>query len=387
MLRMTTILIGTLTRPARVLYGRKQGTSLTHAGALAYKVTSTPTPFLLNPKADIAVWRPAREVTRPLPNSWEAAQAQADALPLPPLGNGNSVSVYFTRENEFHSFLRVQDTEYWEEIKHFPEFREIDMSDDSLVPLETVLALRDRPDNPPESTPEPGASNTERAQSRECSGYGNDDYNIMDSLEKALGAPKDEWTERSRQNSSDDSYRDRKDSRRHSDDSQRGEREISRRSSFKVQHGRAASPIPMSAQEITLARLGVTGAPKPPPPPPPPLPAESEHPGPPWNMEPRPASVGSNRSHHTLAGSDFNGESSNATSVHDSKGNEQRQSFSGTQASPLSSHTRKRSRDDDHHSRTPNKRREREDGGRQRDDGGKGRRPKYKDRYVSHSYG
>jgi hypothetical protein len=166
----------------------------------------------------VIIWRPAKQVTRALPSTFDEAEEQALKPPAEKLGNGESVSIYFTTDNSHEAFLDVRQTDEWYMIKNdpifvvFPEEKDMD-----LIPLEECIAKRDRPDEPWE---EPNVDDDEDMR--------DPTWNVMDNLEQALSGQSDDAKPPATN----------KESEPHSSRDQR--------------------------QEDLLAMLGVTGTPKPP---------------------------------------------------------------------------------------------------------------------------
>lgn len=164
----------------------------------------------------VIIWHPAKQMTRALPATFEEAEEQSLKPTPEKLGNGESVSIYFTAENSHEAFLDVRQTDDWEYVQDDPAF--VVFTDDemqhNLVPVEECIAQRDRPDEPTEVD-----AKTEDSEMREA------DWSIMDHLEKALSA--------------------------RSDDPKPGNL------------AREAEPAQPQTQEDVLALLGVTGSPKP----------------------------------------------------------------------------------------------------------------------------
>ncbi|KAJ4983023.1 hypothetical protein SVAN01_11480 [Stagonosporopsis vannaccii] len=164
----------------------------------------------------VIIWHPAKQVTRALPATFEEAEDQS-LKPTPErLGNGESVSIYFTAENSHEAFLDVRQTDDWEYIKDDPAFvifRDDDMQN-NLVPIEDCIAQRDRSDEPVTWD-----ERNEDAEMREA------DWSVMDNLEQALSA--------------------------------------SGEAPKPAAQMRATQPARGQTQEDILALLGVTGLPKP----------------------------------------------------------------------------------------------------------------------------
>lgn len=127
----------------------------------------------------VIIWHPAKQATRALPATFEEAEEQS-LKPTPErLGNGESVSIYFTAENSHEAFLDVRQTDEWEYINGDPVFVVFTDEDinHNLVPIEDCITQRDRPD----VLLEPD-TNTEDAEMHEA------DWSVMDNLEQALSA-------------------------------------------------------------------------------------------------------------------------------------------------------------------------------------------------------
>ncbi|KAF2708829.1 hypothetical protein K504DRAFT_380862 [Pleomassaria siparia CBS 279.74] len=169
----------------------------------------------------VIIWRPAKQVTRALPSTYDEAEAQALKPAAEKLGNGESVSMYFTVNNSHEAFLDVRQTDEWEHIRHdavFTVFKDEEMSDPStLVSLEQCIAERDRPDLALEETEMNEREGDEEMQDSA--------WNVMDHLEQALSG-QGENTKPIRPHGPNNSSR-------------------------------------SQAQEDILATLGVTGSPKP----------------------------------------------------------------------------------------------------------------------------
>jgi hypothetical protein len=124
------------------------------------------------------VWHPAEQVTRALPSSAVEGHKIADSPPEKTLGNGESVSIYFTLENSHQAFLDVRQTDDWDKIKDDPVF--VVFTDEmmaKLVPIQDCIALRDRPDEPIEET---------KQQQDQDEAMHDTSWDIMDDLEQAL---------------------------------------------------------------------------------------------------------------------------------------------------------------------------------------------------------
>lgn len=165
----------------------------------------------------VIIWHPAKQVTRALPSTF--AEAEEDALKPTPekLDNGDSVSMYFTADNSHEAFLNVRQTDDWEAIQDDPVFvvfTDEDMQN-NLVTLEDCIAQRDRPDEFEDMTTHDGDMEMRDAT-----------WDIMDNLEQALST--------------------------------------NHGGSTSSASKREAMPPLQGSQEDILAKLGVTGAPKPP---------------------------------------------------------------------------------------------------------------------------
>lgn len=127
----------------------------------------------------VIIWHPAKQATRALPATFEEAEQQSLKATPEKLGNGESVSIYFTAENSHEAFLDVRQTDEWDHVKDDPAFvifRDEDMRN-NLVPIDDCIAQRDRPDEPFERD-----ADTEDAEMHEA------DWSVMDNLEQALSA-------------------------------------------------------------------------------------------------------------------------------------------------------------------------------------------------------
>ena len=127
-----------------------------------------------------SVWHPAKQATRALPSNFERAEELATQPPPKSLGNAESVSLYFALENSHEAFLDVRQTDDWPNVEDDSIFYEFPAKCDT-VPLEEVIALRNRP-----GFPEEYSSRNEMIEDGEVSERGSD-WNVMDHLEEALG--------------------------------------------------------------------------------------------------------------------------------------------------------------------------------------------------------
>ncbi|KAJ8112412.1 hypothetical protein OPT61_g5211 [Boeremia exigua] len=128
----------------------------------------------------VIIWHPAKQATRALPATFEEAEEQSLRPTPEKLGNGESVSIYFTTENSHEAFLDVRQTDDWDYVKDDPAFvifRDEEMQN-NLVPIEDCIAQRDRPDE--------RHINTEDAEMHEA------DWSVMDNLEQALSTSGEE---------------------------------------------------------------------------------------------------------------------------------------------------------------------------------------------------
>ncbi|KAF2754548.1 hypothetical protein EJ05DRAFT_489245 [Pseudovirgaria hyperparasitica] len=333
----------------------------------------------VNPRTSIGVqvWRSAQRLTRPLPSLWKEAEEQAQAPPKEPLNYGNSVSEYHTAENAHESQLDVRQTDFWEEVKHFSEFKELQIP---------------RTSNP-------------RTISK-------DEWSIMDSLDQALNTsinsqPPTSLSLQGGEKQKTFGFSVDSNHRTSSQSSSNGKRR-----SPGQDYRQTKPPTDLTqnaeldaAQEEILARLGVSGpakpsvwtpadvvpgsipgAPPPPPPPPPPEPQMRRSPSiDPWaeNRDRRSPSRQSSGSHKTIAGSDFDPDG------HDSRVlNEESIKTEDVTHKTETSLLRKRSRGNDLslYAASDLGRNQEDDGGRQADDGGKKKRPKLNGR-ISSVYG
>jgi hypothetical protein len=151
-----------------------------------------------------------------LPSTFKEAEGQANEEPAVKYGNGESVSKYFTLGNSHEAFLDVRQTNDWPKVKDDPAFVEFPPAEEmDLIPLQECIDRRHRPDEPLEEVNEVGEEETQDSS-----------WNVMDNLERALS---DETAEP------------------------------------KAPTAREADEIAVDPrQEDILAKLGVTGAPKPP---------------------------------------------------------------------------------------------------------------------------
>ncbi|KAF2102874.1 hypothetical protein NA57DRAFT_52420 [Rhizodiscina lignyota] len=195
-------------------------------GALWPKTTDTIDPAL---SIGIIIWHPATQVTRALASGSEEAAAYF-AKPQPKaFGNAESVSKYFTAVNAHAAYLNIRETEHWKIIKDDPVF--VEFPDEyELVAMEEVIKVRNRPDF------EEDEDAMQDVKEDGEVGDGDQEYNVMDNLEQALATASNGPSPTAE--SKDDSES-------------------------------SARPGPMKvfpvddSQEDILAKLGVTGIPKP----------------------------------------------------------------------------------------------------------------------------
>ncbi|KAF1839464.1 hypothetical protein BDW02DRAFT_486654 [Decorospora gaudefroyi] len=165
----------------------------------------------------VIIWHPAKQVTRALPSTF--AEAEEESLKPAPekLDNGDSVSMYFTADNSHEAFLNVRQTDEWERIQEDPVF--VVFTDEemqhNLVSLEDCIAQRDRPEEFQEDV-----RREEDLVMRDAT------WDIMDNLEQALTT--------------------------------------GCKTARPTVAKQETAPPPQASQDDILARLGVTGAPKPP---------------------------------------------------------------------------------------------------------------------------
>jgi hypothetical protein len=166
----------------------------------------------------VITWRPAKQVTRALPATFEDAEEQSLKPPAEKLGNGESVSLYFTAENSYEAFLDVRKTDQWDDIKDDPVFVVFtdQKMEGNLVSIENCLGLRDRCDDLVSEVVGKGDENTNDRT-----------WSVMDNLEQALSGDMEDIKKPSPPHPAENSLRDQ-------------------------------------TQEDILAKLGVTGSPKPP---------------------------------------------------------------------------------------------------------------------------
>ncbi|KAF2829198.1 hypothetical protein CC86DRAFT_185972 [Ophiobolus disseminans] len=166
----------------------------------------------------VIIWHPAKQVTRALPSTFEEAEEQSLKPTPEKLDNGESVSMYFTAENSHEAFLDVRQTDEWETIRDDPIFvifTDAEMHR-NLVSLEDCIGQRDRLDE--------YFRETRRDDDEEMPDVS---WSVMDNLEQVLSGTNGEDLQPST-----------------------------------VQHTTMCPPA--HSQEDILAKLGVTGAPKPP---------------------------------------------------------------------------------------------------------------------------
>jgi hypothetical protein len=180
----------------------------------------------VDPKLSLGIihWYPPRQVTRALPSTFEEAEKQSLEAPAPKLENGESVSMYFTADNTYYRFLDVRQTDLWPIIKNDPAFVVFPPADQiEFIPIDECVARRYRPDEPLEEVQEEEVEEVEEVKDEETQ---ESSYNVMDGLEQAL--------------------------------------------SEDTANAKEASPVEEKEttldqkQEDILAKLGVTGTPKPP---------------------------------------------------------------------------------------------------------------------------
>ncbi|KAF2188119.1 hypothetical protein K469DRAFT_768460 [Zopfia rhizophila CBS 207.26] len=134
-------------------------------------------PIDSNLSLGVIIWRPAKQVTRALPSTYEDAEEQALKPPAEKLNNAESVSIYFTQANSHQAFLDVRDTSEWRKIKNDPIFVVFpDDKDMDLIPIEDCISKRDRPDEQLE----------EIKVEEEDEEMEDSTWNVMDNLEQAL---------------------------------------------------------------------------------------------------------------------------------------------------------------------------------------------------------
>ncbi|KAJ4366025.1 hypothetical protein N0V95_000251 [Ascochyta clinopodiicola] len=164
----------------------------------------------------VIIWHPAKQMTRALPATFEEAEEQSLKPTPEKLGNGESVSIYFTANNSHEAFLDVRQTDDWDYVRDDPAF--VMFTDEemqnNLVPVEDCIAQRDRLDEPVDADAKAGDAVMQEA-----------DWSIMDHLEQALST------------SGEDSKT--------------------------AALTRTDAPVNPQTQEDILASLGVTGLPKP----------------------------------------------------------------------------------------------------------------------------
>ncbi|KZM25897.1 hypothetical protein ST47_g2907 [Ascochyta rabiei] len=125
----------------------------------------------------VIIWHPAKQMTRALPATFEEAEEQSLKPTPEKLGNGESVSIYFTADNSHEAFLDVRQTDDWDYVQDDPAF--VVFTDEemqhNLIPVEDCIAQRDRLDDSVEVDAKVGDAVMHEA-----------DWSIMDHLEQAL---------------------------------------------------------------------------------------------------------------------------------------------------------------------------------------------------------
>ncbi|KAI9821752.1 MAG: hypothetical protein M1827_002333 [Pycnora praestabilis] len=185
------------------------------------------------------VWHPAIRVARPLPATH--AEAEVARFPLPSFKDGDQtcVSVHYSAANAHVTCLDVRKTDNWDNVKNDPVFCEI-ANDCDLIPLDALIAIRGRREEPAEDI-DPDREEGELSQGSQmaCNEFPNNQvqggWNVMDNLEHSLN------------------------SRRFSPDQQHEE---PAQESFDMAEMERLQEAEESTEE-RLARLGVTGQPKP----------------------------------------------------------------------------------------------------------------------------
>lgn len=163
----------------------------------------------------VSIWKPPKQSTRCLPNTFAEAEAQSLKPPGKKIAFGESVSEYFTPENHYDAFVDIRQTAVWDVIKDDPVFVKLPKIEDmDLMPPEECIQMRDRPDLPVE---EEGGERQQSSQDNDTQASG---WSIMDNLEQAL--------------------------------------------SGQAAHSNHSDSHKNKTQEDILAKLGVTGSPKPP---------------------------------------------------------------------------------------------------------------------------
>ncbi|KAF2738995.1 hypothetical protein EJ04DRAFT_509149 [Polyplosphaeria fusca] len=163
----------------------------------------------------VIIWRPAKQVTRALASTYDDAEEHALKPPPEKLGNGESVSIYFSCENSHEAYLDVRQTDEWYRIRRDPIFVVFPNAKNmELIPVEDCLNKRDRPDWPVDNIQEGDDAEMEDS-----------DWNVMDNLEQALSGQDVD---------------------------------------AKLPSAKEKQPHQTQTQEDILAMLGVTGSPKPP---------------------------------------------------------------------------------------------------------------------------
>ncbi|KAH0562601.1 hypothetical protein GP486_002725 [Trichoglossum hirsutum] len=200
-------------------------------------------------------WLAPKPVGRPLSAAFSLSEAEESLPPPWPEESGNSVSKYFNLKSLSEACVTIRDAEDWEYMKDDPIFQRI--GDGDLIPISELIASRGR-------SRQRGTDQNESRESPIPSDHGGNKsdqpgWSVMDNLENAL-------------NSGDFTAVSTKQKQVKSEPFDMAETEQLDRVEESTQRKlvqdvlveqRKTSVTSDESQEEKLARLGVTGAPKP----------------------------------------------------------------------------------------------------------------------------
>ena len=136
----------------------------------------------------LIAWHPAVQMTRALPSTFEEAETYMKKTQPKPLGNGESVSRFFTVANSHAAYLSIRETDHYKIIVDDPIFVVFPEKDWDLSPMAEVRANNarteaDRPAPEPKVSVEEKMEDVSDGEVKEEQGS-----SIMDTLENALSA-------------------------------------------------------------------------------------------------------------------------------------------------------------------------------------------------------
>ncbi|KAI9772528.1 MAG: hypothetical protein M1840_000733 [Geoglossum simile] len=201
-------------------------------------------------------WLAPKPVGRPLAATFSQSEAQDPLPPLWPEESGKSVSKYISLDSLNETCASIRNSNDWENMSNDPIFREIG-DDRGLVPIDELLTSRGRYEG-----------NADRDQTRASSSSsdhgGNQSdqpgWSVMDNLEYALNSG--DFTVASGQQKQAPSEPFDMAEMEQLDRAEEFTQRTITRGSTVTARGKE-TPTPNESQEVKLARLGVTGAPKP----------------------------------------------------------------------------------------------------------------------------